>query len=453
MANISFDGAQYNDLKGVRFRESPNSVFYDTTLQAQEAATASDIKAGKKAWANGILVEGTREDVSINTKDKNIIANGTYYAADDDCVGYRKVTVNVQTGQNEFNPQDVKTVTIGARSGSIEPSPPYTHMERVDFTVSSNVDSNIRSGNIKSGVSILGVMGTYIGSVSSIEALYFRNNRYGVSTANRSIKVYYSSSKLSADNYLDVDFKLKRKLSTATSWTTVTNPITVIWDSDLGCVVFTYTYGSSLNYLYQITAQGLSGSVWGTDIIFVLTTSKTPQDYINEGDEDFWHKCYVSSGYNYAVDDASQSNTPSFSANGGNDITGTFTPSASQNVSGGHVDISTDGFAKAVYLYAVDDVTGGVDEGAPLRIAIFALTETPGTGAEAFLAKINKNGSGGIVSMNSISTTAPYSSGYLNGDATNNLNDVVIADGYVRFKTYGMYGFRAGKTYRYHIYM
>lgn len=55
-----------------------------------------------------------------------------------------------------------KTVEITSQSQEIEPSEGYNGMSKVTVNgVSSNVDANILSQNIKRGVEILGIMGTY----------------------------------------------------------------------------------------------------------------------------------------------------------------------------------------------------------------------------------------------------------------------------------------------------
>lgn len=60
------------------------------------------------------------------------------------------------------------TVTPSTSAQSFSPSSPYTGYGTVDVeAVTSGIDANITAGNIKDGVSILGVTGTYTGGESS----------------------------------------------------------------------------------------------------------------------------------------------------------------------------------------------------------------------------------------------------------------------------------------------
>ena len=86
---------------------------------------------------------------------KSVDSNGVYSAADDDADGYSKFTVNVQyTGQEKtLNPS--KTTQI------IVPDSGYNGITKITLNpVTSAIDENIISSNIKQGVSILGVTGT-----------------------------------------------------------------------------------------------------------------------------------------------------------------------------------------------------------------------------------------------------------------------------------------------------
>lgn len=66
---------------------------------------------------------------------------------------------------------EAKEVEITSQSQVITPSEGYTSMSSVTVTgVSSNVDNNILSNNIKRGVTILGIMGTYGSEIIPPEA-------------------------------------------------------------------------------------------------------------------------------------------------------------------------------------------------------------------------------------------------------------------------------------------
>lgn len=94
---------------------------------------------------------------------KNITANGTYNASSDSADGYSSVTVAVSGGSapvicglNVTPTTSAQTIT--APSGTDGYSPVNVS------AVTSSIDQNITAGNIKSGVSILGVTGNYEGS-------------------------------------------------------------------------------------------------------------------------------------------------------------------------------------------------------------------------------------------------------------------------------------------------
>ena len=109
---------------------------------------------------------------TINNQDKTITANGSY-TADAGYTGLGTVTVNVDTVNNT-----PLSITPSTSSQSFTASSPYTGYGTVTVNaVTSSIDSNIQAENIKNGVSILGVSGTYTGSGGS-------STKYGVSIDN-----------------------------------------------------------------------------------------------------------------------------------------------------------------------------------------------------------------------------------------------------------------------------
>lgn len=321
MANISFNGTQYSDLKGVKFKESPNSVFYDTTLASSEAASASDIKQGKKAWVNGSVVEGVY--ASVTTKEKGIISNGVYYAADDDCEGYRKVTVNVTTEQ--INVQDNKEIFIAGTTGTIEPSQPYDVMKKVSYTVNSDVDPNIKPGNIKKGVSILGVNGAYGGGAASITSLYVTFPELAYSSSK--FTVWFSDPAITIDNYYALNVTCKRKSSSGTTWSNYSSVSSISWDEDKNCLYFTVECGTGSNYYYRTELSVFENSAY--HYYFSLEFDKTLNELRNDGvDSNHWIHCINTSGYTYALGEKSYDD-PVFKESTGITPTGTYT--ATQN--------------------------------------------------------------------------------------------------------------------------
>ena len=102
------------------------------------------------------------QTVVINNLDITITKNGVY-EAEQPYTGYGKVTVQVSDTPVVINPLSItpstnqQTITA---SGGVDGYSPITVS-----AVTSEIDSNITAGNIKSGVTILGVTGTYTPSL------------------------------------------------------------------------------------------------------------------------------------------------------------------------------------------------------------------------------------------------------------------------------------------------
>ena len=92
---------------------------------------------------------------SATLVSKTINSNGTYNATDDNADGYSSVTVDIQfTKQNKIVDPSITSQTITADTG-------YDALNAVTINpVTSNIDANIVSSNIRNGVTILGVTGT-----------------------------------------------------------------------------------------------------------------------------------------------------------------------------------------------------------------------------------------------------------------------------------------------------
>ena len=117
-------------------------------------------------------ISGGGGGITINNQDKEITQNGSY-TADAGYTGLGTVTVNVDTVNNTS-----LSITPSTSSQSFTASSPYTGYGTVTVNaVTSSIDSNIQAENIKNGVSILGVSGTYTGSGGS-------STKYGVSIDN-----------------------------------------------------------------------------------------------------------------------------------------------------------------------------------------------------------------------------------------------------------------------------
>ena len=74
---VKIAGATYPDVPSISVPDSNNTYhsFYDTTISSN-AASASDIASGKKAWVNGSLIEGTASGSATVSVVDTLDANG-----------------------------------------------------------------------------------------------------------------------------------------------------------------------------------------------------------------------------------------------------------------------------------------------------------------------------------------------------------------------------------------
>lgn len=142
---------------------SGNSGNGSFTVGAVTSAIDSNIAAGNIRSGVSILgVTGNYSGSTINNQNKTVYTNGEYIA-DEGYTGLGTVTVAV----NNVNNTNL-SVTPTTSQQSFTAASPYTGYGTVTVgKVDSSIDSNIVAGNIKKGVNILGVTGTYEGSGTS----------------------------------------------------------------------------------------------------------------------------------------------------------------------------------------------------------------------------------------------------------------------------------------------
>lgn len=111
---------------------------------------------------------------------KTITSNGTYAASSDNADGYSSVSVNVSATEPTLTSL---TVTPSTTEQTLTPIDADGFSTVVVSGVTSSIDADIQAGNIKSGVSILGVTGTVMALVSETTTIT-SNGTYVPTTGN-----------------------------------------------------------------------------------------------------------------------------------------------------------------------------------------------------------------------------------------------------------------------------
>lgn len=98
--------------------------------------------------------------VDANLQDKTIVKNGEY-TPDAGYDGFNKIIVDVPQVGGDYKSQD-KTVSPSTTEQTITPDEDFDGLSSVKVeAVTNTIDENITAENIKSGISILGVTGSY----------------------------------------------------------------------------------------------------------------------------------------------------------------------------------------------------------------------------------------------------------------------------------------------------
>lgn len=184
-------------------KDENDDVFKFKVSIDSSAATSADILYGKKAYVNGALIEGTIQ-TKTGQQGSTITSNGTtpipqgYHdggsyvsvsvsaTTPNGALGEPSISLNTSTGvitatsnvrtsgYLSTSETSSKTYTLPTNSGGIitPGTSQKTAVAAGKYTTAATYvkgDSNLVAANIKSGVSIFGVSGTYEGSGSSSE--------------------------------------------------------------------------------------------------------------------------------------------------------------------------------------------------------------------------------------------------------------------------------------------
>ena len=132
-----------------------NKIIYGAT------AVASDVASGKYFYGNdGVKTEGTSTKDS-DTTDAN--------AAAAEILSGKTAYVNKNKITGEMTNNGAVTGTISTKAGQYT-VPQGFHDGSGKVSISTTEQNKIVAGNIKSGVTILGVEGTYTGQAVSVES-------------------------------------------------------------------------------------------------------------------------------------------------------------------------------------------------------------------------------------------------------------------------------------------
>ena len=128
-------------------------------------------------YNNGVAAGEAAQKAKLTSG--TFVSNGTYNRED----GYNSITVNVPS---DINNQD-KTVNPSTTQQTVSADNGYSGLGQVTVNaVTSSIDQNIQANNIKSGVSILGVQGSYDPqpSLESKTASYTANGTYTINPSS-----------------------------------------------------------------------------------------------------------------------------------------------------------------------------------------------------------------------------------------------------------------------------
>lgn len=143
--------SNYDGLSKVDVNAIPDS--YTDTSDA--AVSASDILSGKTAYGSSGKVTGTMSTVDVPTPTININSTGLITASNTQTAGYS--VGGTKSATSQLTRKTAETFTPTTTNQTIASGQYLTGVQTIKG------DSNLKAANIKSGVSIFGVNGSYTG--------------------------------------------------------------------------------------------------------------------------------------------------------------------------------------------------------------------------------------------------------------------------------------------------
>lgn len=147
------------DLRDLALTKAMAKASSGGTDTSDATATASDIRDGKTAYVNGEKVTGAIPSVPQATPSISVSTAGKITAIATQSAGY--VNSGTKSAAKQLTTQAAQTITPGTSDKTIASGRYLTGTQTIKG------DANLVAGNIKSGVSIFGVAGTYEGGGGS----------------------------------------------------------------------------------------------------------------------------------------------------------------------------------------------------------------------------------------------------------------------------------------------
>ena len=265
-----------------------------TAVDTSDAnATASDIASGKTAYVNGSKITGTAtvgsSSPSLQTKTVTPSESSQNITPDSGYDGLSQVTVNAISNTyigSGITKKSAQTYTPSTENQTIASN------QYLNGTQTITGDSNLIPENIKSGISIFGVNGTYTGSSSSGSGLAMKT---GTTTSGT----------------IDTGFLSIKTIVIYKDSVAATGLIQGIYNKDDGILHYTYCSSYSTWSKSYATSTSTSSSVSGGT--FTLGTSGTSN--LSSSTTYNWVAFGEISDYDSTVDTGSNDNDESVSGN------------------------------------------------------------------------------------------------------------------------------------------
>ena len=236
--------------------------------QTSANATANQILSGQTAWVNGSKVTGSMPN--RGTVNQSLGINGSYTIPSGYHNGSGKITQSVAT-------QGGSTTTPGTSNKTIVSANRY---------VSGNIivagSSNLTAGNIKKGVNIFGVTGSWEGYIANPTDLY----KYGINRLGFRTYSAHSSTALMDSNQIKlqaIGYEEDEDDSTSYSW----NYAAAISSSTINLTAYsTLTLTYYVYYGRDYTGSGMSGFIkLGTSITSPTNPNVNFENVVIRGDD------------------------------------------------------------------------------------------------------------------------------------------------------------------------